>query len=288
MACRNKRRINGKCVKTVVLFFIAALILIPVLIPFVYMFMGNDEAARTLGGVLENGKGYASFVLLPAYPTLQPLKDLFLFCGQFYDSFWSTVLYAGVISVMQLLVGMPAAWAFGQYEFKGKKILFGVYLLMMMLPFQVTMVSNYLLFYQVSLLNTVWVILLPGIFSTFPVFLMTNFFRDVPKEVVEAARVDGAGEFRIFWKIGIPLGKAGVAAAFVLNFIEYWNMIEQPLAFLEDKSLEPLSLFLPAFNQYTAGSIFAASVAVMILPILIFLWGRKYLEEGISCLAIKK
>ena len=65
-------------------------------------------------------------------------------------------------------------------------------------------------------------------------------------------------------------------------------MIEQPLAFLEDKSLEPLSLFLPAFNQYTAGSIFVVSVVAMVLPILIFLWGRKYLEEGISCLAIKK
>lgn len=288
MDCRNKRRIGGKSIKKAILLLIAAVILIPVLIPIISMFLGYDESARTLGGVLENGEGYASLVLFPAYPTFQPLQDLFLFCTEFYDSFWNTVLYAGVISAMQLLIGMPAAWAFGQYDFKGKRILFGIYLLMMMLPFQVTMVSNYLLFYQVSLLNTVWVILLPGIFSTFPVFLMTNFFRAVPKEIIEAARVDGAGEFRIFWRIGVPVGKSGVAASFILNFIEYWNMIEQPLAFLEDKSLKPISLFLPAFNQYTAGSIFAASVATMILPILIFLWGKKYLEEGIACLAIKK
>lgn len=288
MDCRNRKQTAGKCIKKAILLLIAAVILVPVSIPVIYMFLGPDESARTLGGVLEDQQGYASLILFPAYPTFQPLQDLFLFCTEFYDSFWNTVLYAGIISVMQLLIGMPAAWAFGQYDFNGKKLLSGAYLLMMMLPFQVTMVSNYLLLYQFYLLDTVWAIILPGIFSTFPVFLMTNFFRTIPGEMIEAARVDGAGEFLIFRKIGVPAGKAGLAASFLLNFIEYWNMVEQPLAFLEDKRLKPVSLFLPAFNQYTAESIFAASAAAMILPILIFLWGKKYLEEGITCLAVKK
>lgn len=280
----RKRREKGSRV----LLAVAAAVLIPVSVPVVYLFLGEDEAARTLGGVLEEGSGYASLVLLPAYPTLGPVKELLLFCTDFYRSFWNTAGYAGAISALQLAVAMPAAWALGQYRFRGKKVIFAVYLLMMMLPFQVTMVSNYLLLYKLSLLNTAWAILLPNIFSAFPVFLMTNFFEGIPRETLEAARMDGAGEFKLFLKIGIPMGKSGITAAFVLGFIEYWNMIEQPLAFLRNKELEPLSLFLPDFNRYTAGSVFAASAFSMILPVLVFLWGRKYLEEGISCLAVKR
>lgn len=288
MDCQNKKSSIRKWMGYSVSAFLACMILVPVLIPFIYLFLGPDEAARTLGGVLDGGRGYASLILLPAYPSLEPLKELFFYCQEFYRSFWNSVLYAGGTAGMQLVVGMPTAWALGQYSFRGRGTVYALYLFLMILPFQVTMVSNYLLFDRIGLLDSVWVILLPGMFSAFPVFLMTNFFENVPKEALEAARVDGAGEWRIFLQIGVPMGKAGVMAAVVLNFIEYWNMIEPPLAFLRREQLEPLSLFLPEWNADTAGSIFAASAAAMILPVLLFLWGRRYLEEGISCMAVRK
>lgn len=288
MACHNRRRAGKIRAKRVFLLLLAALILVPVLIPPVYMFLDADEAARTLGGVLEDGEGFALLIAQPAYPSIRPAAELLLLCTDFYQSFWNTVLYAGVISLTQLAAAAPAAWALGRYSFPGRKAVFGLYILLMLLPFQVTMVSNYLLFYKTGLLDTVWAVLLPGTFSAFPVFLMTDFFKNIPCEVTEAAKADGAGAWTLFFKIGLPMGRPGIAAAFVLGLIESWNMIEQPLAFLRSERLRPVSLFLPAFNRYTAGSVFAASAVMMILPVLIFLWGREYLEEGIACLAVKK
>lgn len=267
---------------------LTVMVILPLLIPAGYILSGSDETARTMGGVLDEGRGYASFVLLNAYPDFTPLKDLLLYCEAFYRSFWNSVLYAGGITAVQLLFGTPAAWALGQYTFRGKRLVYLFYIFMMMLPFQVTMVSEYMLFYRAKAADTVWTVLLPGMFSAFPVFLMADAFGMVPKEITEAARMEGAGEFRIFLELGVPLGKSGMAAAWILNFIEYWNMVEQPLAFLQNDTLKPLSLFLPEWNAYTAGSIFAASIAAMIVPILVFIQGKTYLEEGISCLAVKK
>ena len=150
-----------------------------------------------------------------------------------------------------------------------------------MMPFQVTMLSNYLILKQLKLLDTLASLIFPGMFSTFPVFIMFNFFRGIPPAVIEAARIDGAREWDIFLKIGIPLGKGGIIASLVLEFLEYWN-------FLNDKTKSPLSLFLPAIRGENVGFAFAVSVITLIPAALVFFAGHEYLEQGIASLGIKE
>lgn len=173
------------------------------------------------------------------------------------------------------------------YEVRGKNVLFTIYVVLMLLPFQVTMLSSYLTLDRLSLLDTQWAVILPAVFSTFPIFIIYGGFRAIPKSLIEAARIDGAGEIYIFFMAGIGLGKGGILSALVLGFLEYWNMIEQPFAFLEDKTLWPLSLYLPEISWTQAGFAFAASVMMLIPAIFVFVMGQDYLEQGIIYSGLK-
>ena len=159
---------------------------------------------------------------------------------------------------------------------------------MMMMPFQVTMLSEYLVLNQMHLLDTSASIILPGIFSTFSVFIMYRFFCGIPESILEAARIDGAGELKIFFHMGVPLGAAGIISAMVLSFLECWNMIEQPMTFLATKSLWPLSLFLPSVDSSNAGVSLCASLVALLPAVFVFLAGQDYLEQGIASSAVKK
>ena len=117
---------------------------------------------------------------------------------------------------------------------------------------------------------------------------MTKFFKGIPEEMLEAARLDGAGEGYIFFRIGIPLGNAGIISALILSFVELWNSIEQPLTFLRDKSYWPLSLYLPQISTDNLGVSFIASLIMMLPAVLIFLKGQEYLEQGIVASGIKQ
>ena len=188
----------------------------------------------------------------------------------------------------QLLVGVPAAWAFAVYKVRGSRFLFAFYVVLMLLPFQVTMLSSYLMLDKLSLLNTQSAVILPAVFSTFPVFLCYGGFRSIPAQLYEAARIDGAGEGFIFFKIGLPLGKNGILSALVLGFLEYWNMVEQPMAFLEEKALWPLSLYLPEITWARAGYAFCASIITLIPAVFVFVMGQDYLEQGIIYSGLKE
>ena len=117
---------------------------------------------------------------------------------------------------------------------------------------------------------------------------MYRFFSKLSKDVIEAAKLDGANEWQIFWRIGIPLGMPGIMSVIVLDFLEYWNLIEQPMAFLKTKELWPLSLYLPNIELEQAGFAFAASVVALAPAVLVFLSGQDYLEQGIVSTAVKE
>ena len=194
----------------------------------------------------------------------------------------------GIILIGQVLTGVPAAWGFARLDIPGKKVLFNLYIILMLMPFQVTMLSNYLTLNAMHLMDTQWAVILPAAFSTFPVFIMYRFFESIPEALMESARLDGAGELLIFIRIGIPLGSAGIISALVLGFLEYWNLIEQPMAFLKTKELWPLSLYLPNIELEQAGFAFAASVVALAPAVLVFLSGQDYLEQGIVSTAVKE
>lgn len=250
--------------------------------------MGAGELKELLQPVLTGGEEFASWKLFPRYPTLRSYVELLLDSPEFFVMFWNSVKLTGGILVGQLLVGVPAAWGFARFSFPGKKLFFIIYIALMMMPFQVMMLSNYLVLDRLGLLDTLTGIILPAVFSTFPVFIMYRFFEGIPEALMEAARLDGAGELMLFIRVGLPLGSPGIISAMVLGFLEYWNLIEQPMAFLQTKSLWPLSLFLPNINMEKAGLAFAASAVVLLPAVLVFLAGQDYLEQGIISTAIKE
>lgn len=252
--------------------------------PIWYLLMGAlqspDELELTVGPVL-SGQGQALWAVLPSWPTLQPLSELLLDTPEFYTTFWNTCLISAPQVVGQLLIGTPAAWALSRLRFRGRKLISGLYILLMVMPFQVTMAPNYLVLDALGLMDTVWAVILPGIFATFPVFLMTRSFDAVPRELLDSADLDGANHWQIFWRIGLPLGRPGIIAAMVLTFLESWSAVEQPMTFLRDERWWPLSLELPLIAEGSLAHAMGASLAALIPALLIFRFGQKYLELGI-------
>lgn len=277
-----------KVLRNVILIFFALLELSPVLFLLAGTLMENQEIIGCIAPVLKKGDGYASWKLFPIFPTLKNVVGLLLDTPEFFQMFWNSVKITGGILAGQLVFGMPAAWGLARCSFKGKKIVYMLYITMMMMPFQVTMLSEYLVLDWLKLLDTSSAVILPGIFSTFSVFIMYRFFCGIPESILEAARIDGAGEFQIFFRLGIPLGAAGIISAMVLSFLECWSMMEQSMTFLETKSLWPLSLFLPEIDGGNAGLSLCASFVALLPAVFVFLAGQDYLEQGIASSAIKE
>ena len=271
-----------------VLMILAFIMCYPILFLTIGAIMSQGELKESLRAILLSGEGFASWKAIPLYPTLRHYIEILLDSPEFFLMFWNSVKMSVFILSGQLLVGVPAAWGFARFNFPFKKALFSLYIVLMMMPFQVTMLSNYLVLNKLKLIDTHAAIILPAIFSTFPIFIMYRFFCGVPESLIESAKIDGANAVQIFMKLGLPLGSAGIISAMVLGFLEYWNLIEQPLAFLRSKSLWPLSLYLPNITLERAGMSFAASVIALIPAILVFLGGQDYLEQGIIATAIKE
>ena len=272
----------GRKAVWILLIVLALLAVYPVIFLSAGSLMGADELEDCLGAVVSGAEGYASFPALPKYPTLQHFAEVLLDSPEFFVMFWNSILITFGVLGGQFVAGTMAAWGFARYRFRFHRGLFFLYIVMMMMPFQVMMLSDYLVIRQMQLMDTMGAVILPGIFSTLPVFIICQFFREIPEELLEAARMDGAGEGAIFFRIGLPLGKAGIISALVLQFLECWNMLEQPMAFLKTPSLWPLSMFQPQITSETAGAAFAASVFALLPAIWVFLAGYDFLEQGIQ------
>ena len=264
------------------------LVCLPIILLVTGSVMSNGELRQHLAPLFSDGADYISWKIIPDYPTFEHYGKLLFMTPQFFVLFWNSVRMVVCILAGQLVIGVPAAWAFAVYQVKGSRALFALYIVLMLLPFQVTMLSSYLVLNRLEMLNTQQAVIFPAIFSTLPVFITYGGFRCIPMQLFEAARIDGAGEWRIFLTIGLPLGKSGLMSAMVLGFLEYWNMMEQPMAFLEDKSLWPLSLYLPEITWAQAGYAFTTSIITLIPAIFVFLWGQDYLEQGIVYSGLKE
>lgn len=277
--------------KGIIYLFLTALAIFicsPILLLLSSSVMSKYELNQMLFPVLHNAEILLKWKWYPDYPTGEHFYKLLLLTPQFYIVFWNSLKLVVLILAGQLLIAVPAAWSFAIYPFPFRKVLFALYIVLMLMPFQVTMLSQYLVLDGLELMNTHQAIILPAIFSTFPVFLIYRGFRTIPPGLIEAARIDGAGALRIFVSIGLPLGSTGILSAMVLGFLEYWNLIEQPLAFLENKMLWPLSLYLPEVKLEQAGTAFVGSLITLIPAAFVFILGQDYLEQGIISSAMKE
>ena len=250
--------------------------------------MSMEEITLTIGPAVAGYSGYSVWPIVPSWPTLQPLTNLLLDTPHFFTMFWNTFRIVVPSVVGQLVIGAPAAWALSRFKFPGRRVVATVYITLMLMPFQVSMVPNFLVMDGLGLMGSVWSVVLPFAFSAFPVFIMMRGFDAVPHALLEAADIDGAGKFRTFLHVGLPLGVPSILAAMTLGFLDVWGAIEQPMTFLNDPASWPLSLFLPQIVAEELGLAMAASLLMLMPAALFFFFGQKYLELGIQAAGVKE
>ncbi len=268
----------------------AILFLMPIILTITNSFMSASEISANYGSVFatseSGGKVYISekvnLKFIPDMVSFSQYVTVLFKSPDYLLKFWNSVILVGPIVVFQLLVASLASYGFARYSGKLRQIVFFSYIILMLMPYQVTLVPNYLVSDWLNILDTYWAIWLPGIFSPFAVYLLTKFMKRIPHSVVEAAQIDGAGEWQIYRRICMPLCKGALCSAAILVFIDYWNMVEQPLILLTDTETHPLSVFLSKINKGEIGLAFAVATIYMVPSLLVFLYGEEYLVDGIT------
>ena len=268
----------------------AIVFLMPIILTITNSFMAASEISANYGQVFSTtdtgGKTFiaekVNLKFIPDMVSFSQYITVLLKSPDYLFKFWNSMILVVPIVVFQLSVASLAAFGFTRYKGRLKEIIFFIYIILMLMPYQVTLVPNYLVSDWLHILDTRWAIWLPGVFSPFAVFLLTKYMRRIPIGVMEAAQIDGAGEWQIFRSICMPLCRGALCSVAILIFIDYWNMVEQPLILLSDTDLHPLSVFLSKINEGEVGLAFAVATIYMIIPLLVFLYGEDYLVEGIT------
>ncbi len=284
------RRI-GIAVGGIFLFGMGLLFVMPILLTITNSFMSPTEISQSYGkifsGVTEAGSYVSEQVqmkLIPDLVSLSQYDKMLIRSPDYLLKFWNTLVLVVPIVLFQTGVALLASYGFARCRTRLRSVIFFLYIILMLMPYQVTLVPNFLVSEFLGILDTRWAVWLPGIFSPFAVFILTKFMRRIPTAVIEAAKLDGAGEWQIFSKICAPMARSITVSVMILVLIDYWNMVEQPLVLLtgEAVDLHPLSVFLSKINQGDAGLAFAAAAIYMVIPLLIFLYCEDELVEGVS------
>lgn len=283
----------GKIIKYVLLICISFALVFPLVYMLANSFMESGEVTKTYA-VLAGGASSVNvkpasfgFKLIPDRVSFLQYYNVLLRRPRFLVYFWNSVTMTVPIVLGQMVVAFLAAYAFGKLRFPFRDKIFFVYIIIMLMPFQVTLVPNYIILRWMNLLGSYWAVIFPGIFCTFGVFLLRQFIRHIPDEYCEASRIDGAGYLLTLTRIILPQCKGALASLAILVFIDNWNMVEQPLIFLKDESMHPLSIFLSRINDSELGIAFACGILYMAPTLFVFLYGEEYFVEGIQLSGIK-
>jgi multiple sugar transport system permease protein len=288
----KKKRLFGRGAMFLICAFFAVLFLLPTVLTITNSFMSQSELNANYGvvfsssGAASDGGTYMSkrvnLKFIPDKVTFSQYITTLLKSPDYLLKFWNSVILVVPIVLLQVGVAAVAAYGFSRWRGKIRAFIFFFYVILMLMPYQVTLVPNYLVSDWLGILNTRWAIVLPGAFAPFSVFLLTKFMRRIPASLIEAAKLDGAGEWQIFTKICLPQCRSALYSIAILVFIDYWNMVEQPLILLPDAAKQPLSVYLSKINAGEVGLAFAIATIYMIPTLLLFLHGEEYLVEGIA------
>lgn len=220
--------------------------------------------------------------LAPVHPTLQGYFEALIATPKYIARYWNSLLIAGSVTAIQAVFSLIAGFAFKMGRFKGKGVLRYLYIAIMLMPFQVTLLPNYILISDLNLYNTFWALILPGAFAPFGTFLMMQFLKTMPEEIIEASLLETNSVPRILTQIVVPCVYPGWIATMVITFAEYWNLVEQPSILLKDEWMQPLSLALGSQNMSNLPLLFAGSVLYMLPMILIYHIFEDELLEGLE------
>lgn len=261
----------------VAIYILLGLVAVYFLAPFIYMFFTTFKTE-------------AEAISYP--PKLFPKKWNFENYSKAWNAqpFGSYLLNSVLVTVLttagQILSCSLVAYGFARFNFKGKNILFIILLSTMMIPWDVTMIPQYMEFKMLGWINTLKPLIIPAWFgSAYYIFLMRQFLMGIPRDFEEAARIDGANAFQIYWKIFMPILKPSLILVGVLNMITVWNDYLGPLIFLQDRSKYTLALGLASFKGVHSTQVIpmlCITLIMIIPPIIIFIIAQKYIVEGTS------
>ena len=261
---RHNRLSFGGKLAFVLLTILSAVILIPIVFTFLYSFFPQSEITAYL-----KGRG--------SYDTTKWL-----------DVLYSPAMYTGAILVGQALIVPLTAYCLSRFQFHGRDLLFFCILVLMILPFQVTMAPSVTVLRWLGIMETPWAVILPMCFSPFYIFLLRQFMVGIPNELLEAGMVDGVGPVRGFVHVILPVCKPILGAAAALSFADCWNMVEQPLIYLANHTnLQPLSVMFNQISTDRADVAFAGSALYILPTLLIYLYFQEDIVAGIQLSELK-
>ena len=287
---KKKKRIIGITCRAILALALAVLFLTPIVLTVANSFMSSAEISSNYGAIFQTtdtgGKTFigktVNLKLIPDMVSFSQYLTVLFKTPDYLLKFWNSIILVVPIVIFQLVVAVLASYGFTRTKGKVAAIIFFIYIILMMMPNQVTLVPNYLVLKKMGLLDTNWSIWLPGIFSPFSVYLITKYMKRIPGSIMEAAKIDGANEWQLFSKICLPISKSIITTCAILVFIDYWNMVEQPLLFFSDSDKYPLSIFLSKINTMDVGLAFAVATIYMVPSLLLFLYGEESLVEGVA------
>lgn len=281
----------GRTLLTVIAVLFAVGFLLPTVLTISNSFMTQSEISANYGKVFasvsgSDGKAYiadeVNLKFIPDKVTFSQYISVLIRSPDYLLKFWNSVILVVPIVLMQLVIASVTAYGFTRWRGKVRSFLFFFYVILMLMPTQVTLVPNYLVSDWIGILDTRWAIILPGAFAPFSVFLLTKSMRRIPASLIEAAKLDGSSEWQIFKDICLPQCRSALYSIAILVFIDYWNMVEQPIILLPDAEKQPLSVYLSTINSNEVGLAFAIATIYMVPSLLLFLHGEDYLVEGIA------
>ncbi len=271
------------------LLLLAVIILLPMVQTFLYSFssMAEIKALMDTRGN-KSTDVWMDLRLSPHMISLEQYERILIKDETILHFFTNSVIYAAAILLGQTLIIPSLAFALSKFRFRGREALFFLIVMLMLLPFQVTMVPNVLTLRFLGLLNTPWAVILPMLFAPFYVFLLRQYMVTLPDELLEAASMDGAGPYRSFLRIVLPVCRPVLGAAAALSFAESWNLVEQPLTYLTSRmDLMPLSTIFNQLAKESTGYEFAGAGLYILPALLIYLFFQEDILSGIQLTEMK-
>jgi len=269
----------GRALSVLLLLLVCAFVLLPIVLTFLYSFFPQSEIKSYLATRRQYGEDkWMQILLSPARVSLRQYYTVLIEKPMYLQLFVNSAKYTALILLGQALVIPMTAYALSRFRFHGRDLLFFCVLVLMLLPFQVTMAPSVITMRTLGLMDTAWAVILPMVFSPFYIFLLRQFMIGLPNELLEAGMIDGAGTWRCFIHVVVPVCRPILGAAAALSFADCWNMVEQPLIYLSKRqSAMPLSVM---FNQISTDNaeIAFAGAALYILPALLI---YRYFQEDI-------
>lgn len=268
--------------------FLGVLVLFPAIYTVCNSFMSPSEIESYYGTVINQKENVeAAFHIIPNAFSLEGYYMVFLRSTDYLMKFWYSLFLCIVISAGQIFVSALGGFAFAKYPIPFKKVILFLLMVLMMMPIQVTLVPNYIILDELRLLDSWLALILPMTFLPFGTVFMTQIFKRIPDEILDAAQLDGAGTFQILFRVVMPVGKGGIISVFLLSFVDTWNMVEQPMTFLRDTLRYPLSVFLASVNEVNFSLSFVCGVLAALPMLLLFFFFHEELTQGIELSGVK-